>query len=114
MKNTASLSSVASLLPITRALRTARKSDRLGRGMDTSKLEIPCSIFDICFLPQRKGENMTSRLLLHSLLCALCVSAVNSSFCRAQQKDAPPTPGDVMIDKYLAQETDKLSQRFLD
>src|SRR5439155_26876395 len=49
-----------------------------------------------------------------SFLCALCVFVVNSSFARAQQKDPSPTPGDVMIDKYLAQETDKLSQRFLD
>jgi dienelactone hydrolase len=49
-----------------------------------------------------------------SLLCALCVFVVNFSSARAQQKDAKPTPGNAMIDKYLAQETDKLSQRFLD
>jgi hypothetical protein len=39
---------------------------------------------------------------------------VSFSSARAQQKDAKPMPGDEMIDKYLAQETDTLSQRFLD
>src|SRR5713101_3812307 len=53
------------------------------------------------------------RLLFSSLICALCVSVVNPNFARAQKKEEPK-PGDVMIDKYLAQETDKLSQRFLD
>src|SRR6266851_9199139 len=53
------------------------------------------------------------RKLLHCLLCALCASVVSSSYLRAQ-KTEPPSPGDAMIDKYLAQETDKLSQRVLD
>jgi cephalosporin-C deacetylase-like acetyl esterase len=57
----------------------------------------------------------TKSLHFHSsfLLCALCAFVVNSDFARAQEKEKPK-PGDVMIDKYLAQETDKLSQRFLD
>jgi cephalosporin-C deacetylase-like acetyl esterase len=38
---------------------------------------------------------------------------VSSSSLHAQ-KNETPSPGDAMIDKYLAQETDKLSQRFLD
>jgi cephalosporin-C deacetylase-like acetyl esterase len=65
-----------------------------------SKFDIPCSIFDICFC-------------LHFFLCVLCAFVVNSSSARAQ-KAALPSPGDEMIDKYLAQETDKISQRFLD
>jgi dienelactone hydrolase len=55
---------------------------------------------------------MNPRLLL-SFLCALCVFVVNFSSLHAQ-KNETPSPGDAMIDKYLAQETDKLSQRFLD
>src|SRR5438552_18097952 len=43
----------------------------------------------------------------------LCVLLVISSSARAQ-KPEPPSPGDEMIDKYLAQETNKVSQRFLD
>jgi cephalosporin-C deacetylase-like acetyl esterase len=39
---------------------------------------------------------------------------VNSSSASAQQKAESPSPGDEMIDKYLAQETDKISQRVLD
>ncbi len=53
------------------------------------------------------------RFLLSSLLCALWVFVVNFDFARAQKKEESK-PGDVMVDKYLAQETDKLSQRFLD
>jgi cephalosporin-C deacetylase-like acetyl esterase len=52
-------------------------------------------------------------ILFSFLLCALCAFVVNSDFARAQEKEKPK-PGDVMIDKYLAQETDKLSQRVLD
>src|SRR5437870_290675 len=43
----------------------------------------------------------------------LFVLLVLSSFARAQKPD-PPSPGDAMIDKYLAQETDKITPRFLD
>src|SRR5437588_5863140 len=48
-----------------------------------------------------------------SFLYVLCVLLVISSFARAQ-KPEPPSPGDEMIDKYLAQETDKITPRFLD
>jgi dienelactone hydrolase len=57
---------------------------------------------------------MTTKILHCCFLCAFCASAVTSSIALAQQKDTSPTPGDEMIDKYLAQETDKISQRFLD
>src|SRR5947208_3047981 len=46
-------------------------------------------------------------------LYVLYVLLVLSSSARAQKAE-PPSPGDAMIDKYLAQETDKISQRFLD
>jgi dienelactone hydrolase len=52
-------------------------------------------------------------IFLSFLLCVLCAFVVNLPFARAN-KDEKPKPGDVMIDKYLAQETDKLSQRVLD
>jgi dienelactone hydrolase len=54
-----------------------------------------------------------NRQLSLSFLCALCVFVVNSSSPRAQKVE-PPSPGDEMIDKYLAQETDKITPRFLD
>jgi cephalosporin-C deacetylase-like acetyl esterase len=53
------------------------------------------------------------RLLSLSVLSVLFVLLVLSSSARAQKAE-PPSPGDAMIDKYLAQETVKLSQRFLD
>ena len=51
--------------------------------------------------------------LSSSVLYVLYVLLVLSSSARAQKPD-PPSPGDEMIDKYLAQETDKITPRFLD
>src|SRR5262245_55344423 len=49
---------------------------------------------------------------LHAHLCfALLVLVTLAVHAR---DPAPAKPGDAMIEKYLAQETDKLSQRFLD
>jgi dienelactone hydrolase len=59
--------------------------------------------------PQSRTQHSTGTFFL----CVLCASAFNSSSLRAQKAETP-SPGDAMIDKYLAQETDKISQRFLD
>src|SRR5438046_7931012 len=50
--------------------------------------------------------------LASSVLFVLSVLLVPCS-ARAQQVEKP-SPGDEMIDKYLAQETDKITPRFLD
>src|SRR5271154_6016382 len=48
------------------------------------------------------------RFLLATSFCILLPAAL----CAQDKKD--PRPGDVMIEKYLAAETDKLSAKFLD
>ncbi len=52
---------------------------------------------------------MATKRLAIPLLLALFAPAAS-----AQPKKAEPKPGDVMIEKYLAAETDKLSKKFLD
>jgi hypothetical protein len=47
-------------------------------------------------------------VLLAVSLCSLMPAVL----CAQERKD--PKPGDVMIEKYLAAETDKLSAKFLD
>src|SRR5262245_30960143 len=49
-------------------------------------------------------------------LFALLVAAISVASLRAQDKtkDKKPLPGDEMIEKYLAAETDKLAGKFLD
>lgn len=54
-----------------------------------------------------------TRALFVACLALLAIAAA----ARAQDKKKPkvePTPGDVMIEKYLAAETDKLSKKFMD
>src|SRR5262245_12490535 len=45
---------------------------------------------------------------------AIALLACAFSLSGTAQQPAKPTPGDEMIEKYLAAETDKLSKRFLD
>jgi cephalosporin-C deacetylase-like acetyl esterase len=53
-------------------------------------------------------------MLRESIVLTLAVLAIMHSSAPVQQPSAKPTPGDLMMDKYLAEETKILSQRFLD
>src|ERR1700722_4311333 len=49
---------------------------------------------------------------MRSLLAVFFCVLLSAATCAQEKKD--PKPGDVMIEKYLAAETDKLSAKFLD
>jgi len=55
-----------------------------------------------------------TRLLLFTLAFLVIARGVHAQRPQKTKQKAEPTPGDVMIEKYLAAETDKLSKKFLD